>query len=85
MFLSTTTDSSTTFAPAFDKSLRTFNTAVKVRPFKSSVSTKICGPWQIANVGTSFAVKYLANAPYLPSASPLKWSGEKPPGIRIAS
>lgn len=28
----------------FDKSLRTFNTAVNVRPFKSSVSISICGP-----------------------------------------
>ena len=81
MLLSTTTDSSTTCAPAFDKSLRTFNTPVNVRPFKSSVSINTNGPWQIANVGTSFLVKYLANVPYRPSASPRKWSGEKPPEL----
>ena len=63
ILLSTTTDSSTTLAPAFDKSLRTFNTAVKVRPFKSSVSIRTWGPWQTANVGTSFLVKYFANVP----------------------
>ena len=44
MLLSTTTDSSTTFAPAFDKSLRTLITPVIVRPFKSSVSTNTNGP-----------------------------------------
>ena len=63
ILLSTTTDSSTTCAPALDKSLRTLITPVIVRPFKSSVSTNNSGPWQIANVGTSFWVKYLVNVP----------------------
>ena len=52
---------------------------------KSSVSINTCGPWQIANAGTSLEVKYLANVPNLPSASPRKWSGANPPGIRTAS
>lgn len=81
MLLSTTTDSSTTWAPALDKSFRTFNTAVNVLPFKSSVSINTWGPWQIAKAGTLFVVKYLAKVPYLPSASPRKWSGANPPGI----
>lgn len=63
ILLSTTTDSSTTCAPALDKSLRTLITPVIVRPFKSSVSTSKSGPWQIANVGTSFWVKYLVKVP----------------------
>jgi hypothetical protein len=44
ILLSTTTDLSTTCAPALDKSLRTLITPVIVRPFKSSVSTNNSGP-----------------------------------------